>query len=83
MFAEAINSQAHLEQFISLANSKSAGRLDLEPSIAQIKENIHWIELKAPEIENWLKSEAGKLNFSIMASFATSIFVLSLHLLKK
>jgi hypothetical protein len=83
MFAEAINSQAHLEQFISLANSISAGRLNLESSKVQIQENIRWIELKAPEIENWLKSEAGKLNFSFMASFATSILVLSLHFLKK
>lgn len=56
MFAEAINSRAHLERFISLA---STADLEVSETVAEIERNIRWMELKAPEIAKWTASMKG------------------------
>lgn len=77
MFAEAINTQAHLEQFISLVSAAGLDADDdnVKATIATIEDNIRWISLKAPEIEDWLKGGVSKLNFSILAAIGALIFV--------
>lgn len=77
MFAEAINSPAHLESFILLA--KTAG-LSANETLTEIEENIRWVAAKAPEIALWVENEgekgsAMKMKFSIMA-FVTFVFVM-------
>lgn len=77
MFAEAINSPAHLESFTLLA---SAAGLSVNETFSEIEENIRWMMVKAPEIAVWVRNEKGaavKLNFSIMA-FVTFVFVMLL-----
>lgn len=76
MFAEAINTQAHLELFISLASAAGLDADDdnVSETIATIEENIRWINLKAPEIEDWANGAFG-LKFSVLAVLAALIFV--------
>lgn len=77
MFAEAINTREHLELFISLASAAGLDADDeiVSATIATIEENIRWIELKAPEIEEWLNGGVAGLKFSLLAVLATLIFV--------
>lgn len=77
MFAEAINSPAHLESFSLLA--KTAG-LSANETFTEIEENIRWVMTKAPEIALWVENEKGtamKMKFSVMA-FVTFVFVMFL-----
>lgn len=77
MFAEAINSQGHLESFTLLA---SAAGLSANETFLEIEENIRWMMMKAPEIAMWVENEKGaamKMKFSIMA-FVTFVFVMFL-----
>ena len=55
MFAEAINSPAHLQMFNGLA--ATAGFNSTE-TVEAIERNINWIAVKAPEIESWVNSSA-------------------------
>lgn len=86
MFAQAINSQAHLLQFELLAGT--AGGLGLDKIFAfdaieaseKIRENIRWALVKAPEIGYWVENEKGsgtKIKFHVMA-FVTFVCVMLL-----
>lgn len=77
MFAEAINSPAHLESFTLLANAVG---LSVNETFLEIEENIRWMMVKAPEIAMWVENEKGaamKMKFSIMA-FIIFVFVMLL-----
>lgn len=77
MFAEAINTLAHLERFASLA---SAAGISVNESVAEIEENIRWIMVKAPEIAKWVVNEKGagmKLKATTL-TVVTFIFVMLL-----
>lgn len=77
MFAEAINTPAHLERFTALA-AKAATTVD--DAVTEIEENIRWMTVKAPEIRVWVENEKGsgmKLNASTLTA-ALFIFVMAL-----
>lgn len=75
IFAEAINTEAHLEKFKELGIEVN---VDVDESVREIEKNLAWMEKKVPEIYTWVKNEkggAGKLKFSIM------IFIFSIILI--
>lgn len=77
MFAEAINTRAHLERFIALATT--AGQ-NVDDTVTEIEENIRWMSVKAPEIAEWVENEKGsgmKLKASILTT-VLFIFVMAL-----
>lgn len=77
MFAEATNTPAHLERFISLA---SVAGISVNETVAEIEENIRWIMVKAPEIAKWVVNEKGagmKLKATAL-TVVTFIFVMLL-----
>jgi hypothetical protein len=78
MFAEAINTQAHLERFISLA---STAGLSVNETIAEIEENIRWLTMKAPEIGKWVENEKSYAK-NLKATIVTLIAILFVTFLK-
>lgn len=76
-FAEAINTEDHLQYLKKLAANHT---IDVSKTIEEIERNIHWMSMKVPEIATWVTNEKGaaiKLNFSIMAIiFSFSIIAL-------
>lgn len=78
MFAEAINTEAHLESFISLA---STAGINVDETILEIETNIHWMSVKASEIANWVAIENGA-SMSVKASLLTVITFIFVILLQ-
>jgi hypothetical protein len=77
MFAEAINTPAHLARFSLLA---SASGVDVNQTLSEIEMNIEWTRLKAPEIATWVRNEKGSavnIKLSLLA-FVTLLFVILL-----
>lgn len=75
VFAEAINTESHLERLKELATEVE---VNVDESIKEIEKNLHWMREKVPEIATWVKNEkssAVKLKFSLM-TVIFSIFVM-------
>lgn len=75
IFAEAINTESHLEQLKELGIEVE---VDVDESVREIEKNLAWVQKKVPEISLWVKNEKGgasKLKFSIM------IFIFSIILI--
>jgi hypothetical protein len=67
IFAEAINTESHLEQLKELGIALD---VDVDGSVREIEKNLYWMEMKVPEIAAWVKNEkggAGRLKFPLLA----------------
>ena len=60
-----VNKIDHLETLKTIL-STNLPNLHADNIIDGIKDNIHWIEVKVPEIESWMLSQkAGAVNFKL------------------
>lgn len=77
MFASAINTQAHLNSFKSLADLAKLGVEEIMETVAEIEEKIRWMQVKVPEIEKWVNALGTKITISILAVLASfAVFIL-------
>lgn len=78
MFAEAINTPAHLKSFVLLSNAAGLNVID---TIVEIEENIRWMTMKAPQIAMWVRNEGGS-GIKLKASFLTVVTFIFVMVLK-
>lgn len=78
MFAEAINTPAHLESFKSLATAAGLSTDESMETIAAIEENIRWMTAKAHEIAKWVNGSTVGAKLSIL-SVVAFVFVMVLQ----
>jgi hypothetical protein len=77
-FAEAINTEAHLERLKEIGIQLD---VDVDGTIVDIERNIKWMEVKGKEIAEWVNNEAGsaaglKVSLTSMILLSVAIFLI-------